>query len=116
MKNFDERVKRLSEIFSEGNAVFFGGAGVSTESGVPDFRSSGGIFAKKYDYPPEQILSHSFFRSHTDVFYDFYKKAGLSFSGCQSWEASSILSARYLSKDLRHFSPRFQAVFRYRFP
>lgn len=74
MDSFEERLKRLSELLEKGNAVFFGGAGVSTESGVPDFRSSGGIFAQKYDYPPEEILSHGFFYSKTAVFYDFYKK------------------------------------------
>lgn len=98
MKNFDERVKRLSEILSEGNAVFFGGAGVSTESGVPDFRSSGGIFEKKYDYPPEQILSHSFFRSHTDVFYDFYKKYMMPLSAKPN--AAHIALARLEEKGL----------------
>ena len=74
MTGFDVRVKKLAGALEEGGAVFFGGAGVSTESGVPDFRSSGGIFAKKYAYPPEEILSHAFFCRHTDVFYDFYKK------------------------------------------
>ncbi|MDD4774128.1 MAG: NAD-dependent protein deacylase [Eubacteriales bacterium] len=54
--------------------VFFGGAGVSTESGIPDFRSAGGIYSKQYDYPAEQMLSHSFFVSHTEEFYDFYRK------------------------------------------
>ena len=98
MKNFGEIVKRLSEILSEGNAVFFGGAGVSTESGVPDFRSSGGIFAKKYDYPPEQILSHSFFWSHTDVFYDFYKKYMMPLSAKPN--AAHIALARLEEKGL----------------
>lgn len=55
------------------NIVFFGGAGVSTESGIPDFRSVDGLYNQKYDYPPEEILSHSFFCSHTDYFYDFYR-------------------------------------------
>ena len=53
--------------------VFFGGAGVSTESGVPDFRSVDGLYNQKYDYPPEEILSHSFFVRKTDEFYRFYK-------------------------------------------
>lgn len=53
--------------------VFFGGAGVSTESGIPDFRSVDGLYNQKYDYPPEEILSHSFFCSHTDYFYNFYR-------------------------------------------
>lgn len=53
--------------------VFFGGAGVSTESGIPDFRSVDGLYNQKYDYPPEQILSHSFFRAKTTEFYRFYR-------------------------------------------
>ena len=54
-------------------AVFFGGAGVSTESGIPDFRSQDGLYRQKYKYPPEQILSHDFFVGHTAEFYDFYR-------------------------------------------
>lgn len=54
--------------------VFFGGAGVSTESGIPDFRSVDGLYHQKYDYPPEQILSHSFFERHTEEFYRFYRE------------------------------------------
>lgn len=53
--------------------VFFGGAGVSTESGIPDFRSVDGLYNQKYDYPPETILSHTFYRNHTDEFYRFYR-------------------------------------------
>lgn len=56
------------------NIVFFGGAGVSTESGVKDFRSEDGIYNMKFDYPPETMLSHSFFYSHTKEFFDFYRK------------------------------------------
>ena len=52
--------------------VFFGGAGVSTESGIPDFRSAGGLFSQKYPYPPEKMVSRSFFDAHTAAFYDFY--------------------------------------------
>lgn len=54
--------------------VFFGGAGVSTESGIPDFRSMDGLYHQTYDFPPEQILSHSFFINHTEEFYLFYRK------------------------------------------
>ncbi len=54
--------------------VFFGGAGVSTESGIPDFRSTDGIYHQKYPYPPETILSHTFFQSYMKEFYDFYRE------------------------------------------
>ncbi len=55
------------------NIVFFGGAGVSTESGIPDFRSVDGLYNQKYDYPPETILSHTFYRSKPGEFYRFYR-------------------------------------------
>lgn len=58
--------------------VFFGGAGVSTESGIPDFRSEDGLYRQKYDYPPEQILSHSFFVRHPEEFYRFYREKMLT--------------------------------------
>jgi len=54
--------------------VFFGGAGVSTESGIPDFRSVDGLYHQKFDYPPEQILSHSFFLREPEYFYRFYRE------------------------------------------
>lgn len=53
--------------------VFFGGAGVSTESGIPDFRSADGLYNQQYSYPPERIVSHSFYMSHTEEFYRFYR-------------------------------------------
>ena len=53
--------------------VFFGGAGVSTESGIPDFRSTDGLYNQKYKYPPETIVSHSFYMQRTEEFYEFYK-------------------------------------------
>lgn len=65
---------QLQQIINESNnIVFFGGAGVSTESGIPDFRSVDGLYNQKYDYPPEEILSHTFFKTHTEYFYDFYR-------------------------------------------
>lgn len=69
-----EKVQRLQEMINEcNNIVFFGGAGVSTESGIPDFRSAEGLYQQSYYYPPEQVVSHTFFVSHPEVFYDFYK-------------------------------------------
>lgn len=68
------REKCLKQLINESNnIVFFGGAGVSTESGIPDFRSKDGLYNQQYDYPPEEILSHYFFMNHTDEFYQFYK-------------------------------------------
>ena len=67
-------IKQLKEMIEgSDNIVFFGGAGVSTESGIPDFRSVDGIYHQKYDYPPETILSHTFFMRNTKAFYDFYR-------------------------------------------
>ena len=60
-------------IKESGNIVFFGGAGVSTESGIPDFRSVDGLYSQQYDYPPETILSHSFYRRNPEEFYRFYR-------------------------------------------
>ena len=68
------QVEQLKEwIETNNNLVFFGGAGVSTESGIPDFRSTDGIYHIKYDYPPETILSHHFFLDRTKEFYEFYR-------------------------------------------
>jgi len=68
-------VVKLREIIKNSfNIVFFGGAGVSTESGIPDFRSADGLYSKKYKYPPETILSYSFFVENTEEFYRFYKE------------------------------------------
>ena len=73
MKN-DEKIKLLNKYIQESNnIVFFGGAGVSTESGIKDFRSKDGLYNMKYKYPPEQILSHSFFINNPKEFYKFYK-------------------------------------------
>ena len=69
-----ERIEKLREIINEsGNIVFFGGAGVATESGIPDFRSVDGLYNQKYDYPPETILSHTFYRHYPEEFFRFYK-------------------------------------------
>ena len=69
-----ENVAALKKwIAGSDNIVFFGGAGVSTESGIPDFRSVDGLYNQKWRYPPETILSHSFYESHTEEFYEFYR-------------------------------------------
>ncbi len=69
-----EGTKKLQQIISESsNIVFFGGAGVSTESGIPDFRSVDGLYHQQWEYPPETILSHTFFMRKPEEFYRFYK-------------------------------------------
>ena len=70
----EDKIQQFKQMVNESNnIVFFGGAGVSTESGIPDFRSKDGLYNQKYDYPPEEILSHTFFVNHTEAFYKFYK-------------------------------------------
>lgn len=69
-----EQLEQLREWVNESkNIVFFGGAGVSTESGIPDFRSVDGLYHQQYDYPPETILSHTFYKQKPDEFYRFYR-------------------------------------------
>lgn len=69
-----DKIEQLKQLINQSNnIVFFGGAGVSTESGIPDFRSKDGLYNQKYDYPPEEILSHRFFIKNTEEFYKFYK-------------------------------------------
>lgn len=70
----EDKIIKLQEIIDRyDNIVFFGGAGVSTESGIPDFRSQDGLYHQKYDYPPETILSHTFFMRRPEEFYKFYR-------------------------------------------
>ena len=70
----DSQWKKLKEIIEQSdNIVFFGGAGVSTESGIPDFRSTDGLYHQEYRFPPETILSHTFFRQNPEEFYRFYR-------------------------------------------
>ena len=67
-------IEELQKVIDNSKSiVFFGGAGVSTESGIPDFRSVDGLYNQKYDYPPEEILSHTFFMKKTEEFYRFYR-------------------------------------------
>ena len=73
-------IEKLQKIIDESrNIVFFGGAGVSTESGIPDFRSQDGLYNQKYDYPPETILSHTFFMRKPEEFFKFYRDKMLAF-------------------------------------
>ena len=83
------------------NIVFFGGAGVSTESGIPDFRSVDGLYSQKFDYPPEAIISHSFFLRNPEYFYRFYREKmlplgfepNITHKVLARWEAEGKLSA-----------------------
>ena len=69
-----ESIKTLRELVNASSSiVFFGGAGVSTESGIPDFRSTGGLYHQEWSYPPEVILSHSFYKSNPEEFFRFYR-------------------------------------------
>lgn len=96
-----EEISRLNEeVENAKRIVFFGGAGVSTESGIPDFRSVDGLYAQKYDYPPETILSHSFFMKNTEEFYKFYREKMLfeaepnaAHLKLAEWEKRGVLTA-----------------------
>lgn len=71
----DIKIEKLKDIIrNSNNIVFFGGAGVSTESGIPDFRSKDGLYNGNYEFPPEEILSHTFFLLHPKEFFQFYKE------------------------------------------
>ena len=72
---YEKETEQLQKIIDDSSRiVFFGGAGVSTESNIPDFRSADGIYHQKYKYSPEQVVSHSFFMQHTEAFYEFYRE------------------------------------------
>ena len=87
-----EQIEQLKDmIFGARRAVFFGGAGVSTESGIPDFRSVDGIYHQKWAYPPETILSHSFFLKHTEEFFRFYREKML-FPNAKPGHAHKVLA------------------------
>lgn len=74
MEDYEKAISELKDIVQKyDNIVFFGGAGVSTESGIPDFRSVDGLYNQQYDYPPETILSHTFYRRNPAEFYRFYR-------------------------------------------
>ncbi len=70
----NEKIQELQDIIDHSNhIIFFTGAGVSTASGIPDFRSTDGLYNQKYQFPPEEILSHHFFKQHTEEFFRFYR-------------------------------------------
>lgn len=101
-EGMEDSVKRLKEIVDNSdNIVFFGGAGVSTESNIPDFRSTDGLYNQTYKYPPETILSHSFYVRNTEEFYRFYKdkmlyldaKPNKAHLKLAEWEKSGKLKA-----------------------
>ncbi len=72
---YEAEVERLQEMIDESsNIVFFGGAGVSTESNIPDFRSADGIYHQSYKYSPEEVVSHSFYEKHPEAFFEFYRE------------------------------------------
>lgn len=88
----EDKILRLKEIVAQSsNIVFFGGAGVSTESGIPDFRSVDGLYNQQYDYPPETILSHTFYMRKTEEFYRFYHKK-MIFTEAKPGKAHLILA------------------------
>ncbi len=78
------------------NVVFFGGAGVSTASGIPDFRSPDGLYNQKFAYPPETMLSHTFYRTHTKEFFDFYRSRMIALDAkpCQAHRKLAELEAQ----------------------
>ena len=97
-----ETVKRLKELVDESQRmVFFGGAGVSTESGIPDFRSTDGLYHQEWKYPPEVILSHTFYESNPEEFFRFYRakllapdaKPNAAHRKLAEWEQSGKLRA-----------------------
>lgn len=97
-----EKLDQLKTCIAESsNIVFFGGAGVSTESGIPDFRSVDGLYHQKFDYPPETIISHSFFVSNPEYFFRFYREKmlplgfepNITHQKLAQWEQEGKLSA-----------------------
>ena len=97
-----DAVKQLKEwVDSSDNIVFFGGAGVSTESGIPDFRSTGGLYHQEWKFPPEVILSHTFYESNPEEFFRFYRakmlapeaKPNAAHLKLAEWEAQGKLTA-----------------------
>lgn len=102
MNDLKEKIAAFQQMLDESHyIVFFGGAGVSTESDIPDFRSVDGLYHQQYDYPPETILSHTFYRRNPEEFYRFYKnkmlfldaKPNMAHKKLAQWEAEGKLKA-----------------------
>jgi NAD-dependent deacetylase len=102
MNDLKEKIAAFQQMLDESHyIVFFGGAGVSTESGIPDFRSVDGLYHQQYDYPPETILSHTFYRRNPEEFYRFYKnkmlfldaKPNMAHKKLAQWETEGKLKA-----------------------
>lgn len=102
MNDLKEKIAAFQQMLDESHyIVFFGGAGVSTESGIPDFRSVDGLYHQQYEYPPETILSHTFYRRNPEEFYRFYKnkmlfldaKPNMAHKKLAQWEAEGKLKA-----------------------
>lgn len=102
MEEYREKVEKFRKMLAESKRiVFFGGAGVSTESGIPDFRSTDGLYHQQYDFPPETILSHTFYRQNTEEFFRFYKdkmlyldaKPNAAHKKLAEWEENGKLTA-----------------------
>ena len=75
LQPLEDAVMQLAEIINKSRSlVFFGGAGVSTQSGIPDFRGAGGLYTQRFDCPPEEILSHDFFLGKPETFFRFYRE------------------------------------------
>lgn len=95
------KIEELQHLIDESDhIVFFGGAGVSTESGIPDFRSQDGLYNQKYAYPPEVILSHTFFEQNTEYFYKFYREKMLYLDAAPN-AAHRVLAALERKKKLK---------------
>ena len=122
-----ESIRKLKELVDgSDNIVFFGGAGVSTESGIPDFRSVDGLYHQQYDFPPETILSHTFYEENPEEFFRFYRNkllcpdaqqmcirdrhrsaaGGLWRSGDADGGIEELLSCQWAQENRRRHAPR----------
>ena len=108
----EDSIRKLKELVDgSDNIVFFGGAGVSTESGIPDFRSTGGLYHQEWKYPPETILSHTFYKSKPEEFFRFYRAKMLAPDArpnaahvkLAEWEKAGKLKAVITDGDIRKF-------------